>query len=396
LISLANFLATLILARNVTPTQLGVYGVGFTTLRLVRAIQEGITIQPLNTFGAAMDDQSFKQYATSTSLIQILLALAGAASVALAGWVATDIGNTTAGPTLFALWSNILWWQLQEYVRRMMYTRGQVFNATMNTLLANVVRIGLMIWWASQARLDGVSGLYAIAMGSLVALVPGLWQTRPYWSRHFTSLRQTWRQNWGFGRWMLGSMIANWVSIEFYPILTAGMISFAATGAYRALQNLVAPVQLLLRATDTFLTPRAARAYHLNGQPALARLVHRSYLVTGIPILGFLSIIVLFPAPILELLYGETYLEYSQGIYLMAAFYALMYAYWPLQTAFKAARISRPIFIANLAAILAMFTVGIWMIQRWGVYGTMAGQALNALIVLGVLWTAWRGMQSES
>ena len=36
-ISLSNFAATIILARNVDPTQLGVYGVGFVTLRLVRA-----------------------------------------------------------------------------------------------------------------------------------------------------------------------------------------------------------------------------------------------------------------------------------------------------------------------------------------------------------------------
>jgi len=73
-----------------------------------------------------------------------------------------------------------------------------------------------------------------------------------------------------------------------------------------------------------------------------------------------------------------------------------MYAYWPLQTAFKAARISRPIFVANLAAILAMFTIGIWMIQRWGVYGTMAGQGLNALIVLWVLGAAWRAMSRKA
>ena len=77
----------------------------------------------------------------------------------------------------------------------------------------------------------------------------------------------------------------------------------------------------------------------------------------------------------------------------MSLFYALMYAYWPLQTALKAAHISRPIFIANLAAIIAMFTIGIWMIHRWGVYGTIGGQALNALIVLLILATSWGKLQ---
>lgn len=74
---------------------------------------------------------------------------------------------------------------------------------------------------------------------------------------------------------------------------------------------------------------------------------------------------------------------------LMAIFYALLYAYTPLQTALKATHVSRPIFIANLAAILAMFTAGIWMILRWGVYGTIGGQVLNSLIVTAILWWAW-------
>ena len=80
-ISLSNFIATIILARNVDPTQLGVYGVGFVTLRLVRAVQEGLIVQPMTVFGAGMDEKEFKPYATSTSLFQIGLALASAAAV---------------------------------------------------------------------------------------------------------------------------------------------------------------------------------------------------------------------------------------------------------------------------------------------------------------------------
>ena len=392
-ISVANFAATIILARAISPTDLGVYGVGFTALRLVRSVQEGLTIQPVNTFGAAMDGETFRRYATSTSLIQILLALSSSVAVALAGWALTVTGNDTAGPALFSLWFVFLFWQLQEYIRRLLYTRSAVLSAVFNTILANAVRIALLLWWASGQRLNGISGLDAIAWGALAALIPGLWQTRRYWTPHFSGLVDTWKRNWEFGRWVMGGTIANWISVEFYPVLTAGMISFAAAGAYRALQNLVAPIHLLLRATDTFLTPRAARQFTENGHHALARTLRLVYLVSGLPILGLLSLAMLFPVPILRLLYGETYVAYSGGMVLMAIFYALWYAYWPLQTAFKAARISRPIFIANLSAMAVMFTIGIWAIIRWGVYGTIAGQALNALVVALILWWSWLGVR---
>lgn len=388
-ISLSNFLATIILARNASPTELGVYGVGFTALRLVRSIQEGITIQPMNVIGAGMDELEFRKYATGTSWLQIFLAIFSSASVALGGWILTRTGNDVAGPTLFALWFVFLWWQLQEYIRRMMYTRGTVFQAVINTILANTVRLLVMFWLLQQDNLDGIASLDAIGWGALAALLPGLWFTRHFWGRSWLSLRQTWQRNWNFGRWVMGGTLANWVAVEFYPVLTAGMISFAAAGAYRAVQNLVAPIHLLLRAIDTFLTPRAARQFDLGGKNALFRTIRLVYLISGIPILGILGLAMLFPAQILHLLYGDTYVEFAGGVTLMAVFYALWFAYWPMQTALKAARFSHPIFIGNLAAIITMFTIGVWAIQRWGVYGTIAGQALNSLVVGVILWYAW-------
>jgi O-antigen/teichoic acid export membrane protein len=392
-ISLSNFIATIILARNVDPTQLGVYGVGFVTLRLVRAVQEGLIVQPMNVFGAGMDEKEFKPYATSTSLFQIGLALASASAVAVCGWILTELGNDTAGPTLFALWLPFLWWQLQEYVRRMLYTRGLLLRAVGNSVIANTVRLVIMVLLTNQGKLTGATGLEAIAWGSLAALIPGFWVTRNFWTAKLNNLRETWMRNWIFGRWLLGGTLTNWVAVEFYPILTAGLISFAAAGAYRAIQNLVAPVHLLLRAIDTFLTPRAANLFEKNGQRALTRTLRRIYLAVGIPILGILTIAVLFPKQLLALFYGETYLNYSNGVILMAVFYALLFAYWPLQSIFKAAQHSRPIFIANILAIISMFTAGIWAILNWGVYGTIAGQVLNALVINVVLWGVWISMK---
>ena len=395
-ISLSNFLATIILARNVDPTQLGVYGVGFVILRLVRAFQDGLIVQPMNVFGAGMEQDEFKQYATNTSLFQIGLAIISASVVAVSGWVLTELGNDTAGPTLFALWLPFLWWQMQEYLRRMLYTRGLVLNAVISSFIANGVRIAIMIYLVNQGTLSGVTGLEAIAWGSFVALFPSLWFTRHYWTRKLVNLKGTWRRNWEFGRWLLGSTLTNWVAVEFYPILTAGLVSFAAAGAYRALQNLVAPIHLLLRAVDTFLTPRAANLYEKNGQRALTHTLRSIYLALGIPVLGILIIAMLFPEQLLTLIYGDTYLAYSNGVVLMALFYALMFAYWPLLSIFKAAQLSRPIFIANILAIISMFTIGIWAILRWGVYGTIVGQVVNALVINIVLWGFWISMRRSS
>jgi O-antigen/teichoic acid export membrane protein len=348
-----------------------------------------LIVQPLNALGAVLDKQRFREYTTNTGLLQIILAISSAIASASLGWLLTALGNDVAGPTAFSLWFVLLTWQLQEFIRRVFYTRSEVQKAVINTSLASVVRLGVLWWLGSQTALSGKAGLDAIGWGAVAAVLLGIWQASSYWVWKNIHLWTTFKRNWKFGGWIIGSSLANWVASELYPLLAAGLISFAAAGAYRALQNLVAPVHVILRATDTFFTPRASKVYHQSGFHGLGRILKIIYLVSGVPILGLLVIASLFPEPLLQLLYGDTYLAYSGSLFLMAIYYGLWYAYWPLQTAFKAIQLTSPIFIANIAAIICMFTIGVWGIQQFDINGAIGGQALNALVISLVLWVSW-------
>ena len=118
-------------------------------------------------------------------------------------------------------------------------------------------------------------------------------------------------------------------------------------------------------------------------------MVRRMFLVTGPPVALVLIVAVTFAEPLLRLLYGPTYVEYAGGMRLMAIFYALLYSFWPIQSALKALERTRAIFLGSLGAMIAMATVGVWAILRMGVYGTIAGQALSAAILSLFLWSSW-------
>jgi len=396
LISLTNFLATVLLARALTPTQFGAYGVGFLLLHLGRAVQEGVIVQPMTSLGPSLQGEVRRAYLTGSAALQIWLAVIGALACALMGWLLTRLGNTVAGPTLFALWFPLLLAQPQEFIRRVFYTLSQVDLAVLNTVVSSVVRLSALGWMLGAGADQGTAGLYAIGWGGAAGLALGLVQTRRLWIRRGVETIATWRRNWAFGRWVLGSTMANWVAVEVYPILTAGLVSFAATGAYRALQNVVAPIHSLLRAMDTYFTPRLADRRRIAGAAGVVHMVRRMFLVTGPPVAVVLVLAVVFAEPILRLLYGDTYLAYASGMRLMAIFYALWYSFWPIQSALKALEKTRPIFVGSVAAMIAMATVGVWAILTYGVYGTIAGQALSALILSLVLWTTWlRWVQSS-
>lgn len=64
-ISLSNFAASILLARLVSPTELGAYVTGFLAIYFVRAVQNGLIIQPLNALGAVKSEGAFKGYFTA-------------------------------------------------------------------------------------------------------------------------------------------------------------------------------------------------------------------------------------------------------------------------------------------------------------------------------------------
>ncbi|MDX1437900.1 MAG: hypothetical protein R3335_13900, partial [Anaerolineales bacterium] len=314
LISVTNFLAALILARQVDPAEFGVYTVGFAALHLVRAILDGLVVQPMNALGSPMEDGSFRSYISASGVIQILLALGFAVVTIAAGWLLTAWGNDTAGPALGAMWFMFLTWPLQDFIRRIFYARNRIMSAVINTFIASAVRLGVLAVFVFQGNLSGVSGLDAIGWGSLAGFLVGIPQARDQWTYRFDSLKGVWKRNWVAGRWILGGSVANWVALEVYPILAAGMISFAAAGIYRALQLPVAPVHVILRAADTFITPRAAAINARDGFRGVNRVLRLSYVLVGVPVLVLLALAVLFVEPVLSFLFGETYITYAAGM----------------------------------------------------------------------------------
>jgi len=390
-ISLSNFLGAIYLARNVSATQFGVYAVGFLLLRFVRALQEGLIVQPVNALGAVLNIRDFKRYFGATLLFQLLLSVVISSGAAMGGKILTDLGNDTAGPALFSLWFVFLSWPIQEFLRRAFYSRGDIPKAALISFISNTGRFFFLFWMGKQGSLDGAAGLDAIAWVAVIALIVGLWGARKYFTREIdlAGIWNTWIENWKSGRWVTGALLAHWVALEVYPLVVAGMISFAATGAYRALENLVAAVHVILRAMDTFITPFVARRYNREGMNELQKTLKWAYMLGGIPILGILLISLFFTVPLLKLFYEDAYLFMADGIVWLVMFYLLWFTYWPIQSAFKAIQHTRPLFTANLAAILCMFTLGLVAVHRWGVNGAYIGQGLNALVINIVLWRAW-------
>src|SRR5262249_52810069 len=135
LIAATNFLTTVILARNLSPTRFGafvlLYGVVYSTISL----QTTLVSRPHNVIGVTRHGEDYRRYTTVTAVSQLCFTALFALVTSVAAMIAHRAGWWIA-PLLIPLIPAVAAWQLQEFTRRVLYTEMRLGDAFANDLIS--------------------------------------------------------------------------------------------------------------------------------------------------------------------------------------------------------------------------------------------------------------------
>jgi O-antigen/teichoic acid export membrane protein len=234
----------ILLARVLTKSAFGSFVLVYTGLLFANSLQSALITQPHQALSAQRDPDDYRRYTTATGLQQLVLvavlstaALVSAVVAWLAGWSFANLLLVSV-PALVA-------WQLQEFVRRVLYTEERHKAVWVNDIVSYGGQLlGIILLWRTD-ELTATTALAVLAATSAAGALVGAWQLR---SRIVGGLRPLAyaKENWSFGRWLLGSTLAMWTSSQLYPVLTAGFVGVAATGALRAVWTVLGRTHILL------------------------------------------------------------------------------------------------------------------------------------------------------
>ena len=382
LISVANFLTMVLLARALSPTGLGSFVIVYTGLLFAATLQAAMITRPHNILGAALQGDDYVRHTTATAVSQVAFATA-AALIAIGSATAIHVLRWSFSPLLLALAPALAAWQMQEFFRQVMYTRRRVSQAFANDLISYGGQVGVLIAIWRLGALSGPNALYVLAGTSALAAAVGLWQIRADLGRALS-----WRpiaRNWAFAKWLLGANLASWVSDQAYPLFTAAIVGVAATAALRAVQNLVAPAHVVLNAFQTLATPRASAEYGRGGKRALVAFLALASLLAIAPLLVYWLTVGFLGRQLLTLLYSGRYTEYAPLVWLFSLGYLVLHVTQALSIGLMAIHKTRAIFYGRLAAIVVTFSGGIGLVWAFGVYGALLGSILTGVTFTAVL-----------
>jgi len=377
----------LVVARVLGPSHFGAFALSLAVLYFLNTLQVGFVTRPHNVIGATMEGETYRRYTTSTAISQFAFTLASALFVGAAAFGASFLHNGAA-TLLAALVPAVVFWQLQEFVRRVLYTEERLAGAFANDLVNYSAQVVMILVLASGGLLTGASALWAIAASSAVALVFGVFQIRSSIGRAIEP--GAWRENWRFGRWVAAADAARWTSTEVYLYIAAAMLGTAAAGAIRAAQVLVGPLRVIVMSLYSVLPVRFARAMSSAGRERLHRQVRAAYAITVPVLIVFCVPLALFATPVLRFAFGEEYANAGVLLILVAIHYALSCLKPIVAALLQAERMTRPLFTAQVWASAIALPFGWVLVMRFGAEGAVVGMIVTAIITNLYCWLAYR------
>jgi O-antigen/teichoic acid export membrane protein len=388
LISLTNFATMILVAKGLHDTAaFGTFTLVYSALLFANILQFALVTQPHNVLGSARTGEDYCIFTTSTALVQIILALA--LSV-IASFVAVGayLSHASFTSQLIALVPSILAWQLQEFVRRVLYTEGRLGGAFTNDLISYGGQTLIIAWFFKQHSITGEKALWVLAATSAVACVLGVFQILPSLRRQIS--KQVIVENWHFGKWLLGSETVQWCSsLQMYLYLAAMIIGTSASGMLRAAQILFGPARLLSFFFQNVLPIRFSRALAEHGDGALSVQLRRAFVLVAVLMGPYCLVLALFPAYVLTLI-DPSYADHPRVLTLYSIQALLSYFAMVITAALSARRMTRDIFISSISGSAIALALSWPFIKFMNVGGAVACMMVSTFVMTGLLIYRYR------
>ena len=380
-VSLKNFLASIIIARACTREQFGLYVLGLTIVALLIDLQASLISTPYTVYGPRLEGHDHARYTGSTFIHQMVLALiAIVALLSASGVLALTRARATGVVTVLMVLAVILAAPLmQDYLRRLSFAVLELKSAVIADIAVACVQVGMLATIATRARITPTTAYGVLALASLVGVLS--WRAASRVRFHFSSahaaadLRLALRS----GKWILTSGVLWTLGMNLYPWLLASFHGTAATATWAACFAAAAFAGPVITGIGNVVGPRLSVALATGGTTALRRATLSSTYLIGGAMLPFVIGAALFGSRVVALAYGDKYAGSGAVVLLLIANSFFVDVGLPYSRGLFALERADLDVLANVIALAVTVSAGIWLVSSFGVTGAALGLAVGGL-----------------
>ncbi|HET9177636.1 MAG TPA: hypothetical protein VFQ24_04680 [Terriglobia bacterium] len=385
LISGANFIVGILLARNLAPHEYGAYALAFQVFLFLSVGYSAMVLEPLSVFGSSVYRDSNREYLGVLLWVHAVIASAIVLGLGACAWVLSMVSprsHLTAALIGVAIASPCM--LLFSLARRGFYVKLSPRQAVLGAVGYFAVVIGGLSLVFYRGRLSPLAAFLLIAAGA-GAMAPMMlgrlgFALKP--QQGLLKLSEVVRRHWGYGRWALGSALAVWFSSAVYLPILGTSHGLAEAGTLQALSNFSSPIAQAFVAMSMLTLPYAAGVHHANSSTGAHHLAAKlAMMYAGGTVLYWL-IMVTFRWQIVEHLYAGKYLGIVGLVPWLAVSSVLRISATSQAIILRAMHAPSLVFTAYSAASVVDVVAGIPLTWTFGLWGAILGMISSSAVAL--------------
>jgi O-antigen/teichoic acid export membrane protein len=391
----AGFAVNLLLARWLPAEIYGAFAVAFAVFLFIAGFHNVLLLEPLSIFGPSRYGKRLRAYFRAQVVIHTVMVGGLSVTVLLAGtvfWrvvsgsalIVAMVGSGFALPFLLLVW----------LARRMCYVLQQPSIAVAGSVFYLAFVVAGLFFLQHFGRLGPFTVF--VLMGSGSALASGLlfWRLGLFRSepelKSAVSWRKALRENWTYGRWLVGSTVLFSVSTQAQMFFVAGFLGLGAAGVLRAMQIPSLVMTQLTTAAGLLVLPSFSYDF---GKGALERLRQKATVVSvslSVGALCFAGLLALLAGPTERVLFNGRYAPYAWLMPVLALIPVCAASSIGYSMALRAFQKPHFDLLANAVAAPVGALSAFYLIQALGLAGATASMALSFLASSLVSFVSYR------
>ena len=370
IVSAVNFLTGVIIGRTCSKEEFGLYTLGFSIVIFVVNMHTSLIASPYMVYSPRLAGRELRVYTSNTLIHQFCLSALCVAALVIGGKaLAAGFGLPGLAPVVLTLAVVIAALTGREYARQFSFAWLNTRVAFLLDACVAIIQLGGLLFLVSQSELSVCRAYYVSGAACGLAAVGWLYVQRSRFTMSAAGAVADFRSNWQLGKWNLAGGLANLAGIQAYPWILTHFHGNAATGSLAACLGVVFIANPILIGMSNFLVPKITHSLAQGGPTEVHRVMKKAMLLFFAIMSCFTMVTLCFGGTILRIIYGAKYASLGTVVGVLTLSQSVEVVSLPLVCCLYTMGRPDAGFKSYLLAMLVTFTLGLWLVGSYGIYG---------------------------
>ncbi|MDX1348962.1 MAG: lipopolysaccharide biosynthesis protein [Putridiphycobacter sp.] len=381
IVSGVNFLIGVLLTNFMGIETYGVFAFLWMMVLFVSSIHQAFIIAPIYTLLPKQKDT--KVYFANLLGIQLLFSFITFLSVSLIAGILIqffiphmELHNGVYVGLIAAVYV------LHDFLRRVFFSLKKPFKSlVVDAIGYGLQPIILLVLYSSDA-LTVMSAIQGVSIVLVLGIVTGF---MVYGKIQVSfKIRKTFILHWRFSKFLVGTSLLQWVSGNFFIVMSAGLLGPIAIGVIRMAQNIVGVLHVLFLAFENSIPLQASEVLMAGGKQKMMKFFAKKIKVAFFIVAVILIGIVWFSKVIIVQLYGTQYIDYQYVLYAFCLLYVFVFIGTFLRFIIRTLEYNKIIFYSYIATAIFSLLLAKTFVATFDILGVLLGLIISQLITNGM------------